>query len=566
MCSTTKLSVNVSDPGEEAGGRQPRERPLIVRQVSAVADVLGGASVNSPVVGAAPTAWPSALTEGGQFGPDALRSAALSALPTVTTAATVPLPPPLSNGAIGASNSGASESPDVGPISPSKRSRGGRRFLDTDDSPQVDAPAAADDSDGDESDRPSSPPKRRSFAREPASALPPPPVEESVVHVVDLFSPGMLRVPVFRIPSLLPLPVGSRGDGVVLAFAEARPALHDSGVIDLVMRRSTDRGVTWGAARVVVEGGMMGSANGATVGNPTAVYDSKTETVWLLLCSNHADDAEWMIHAREGKESRRVWITSSTDFGVTWAAPKEITSSVKRRNWTWYAVGPGAGIQLANGRLLIPANHAEDVHEPHCPYLAHARRSRMVAHCIYSDDHGKSWHIGGCATNHTNETQLAQLANGDVVLNSRDWSGAFLRVIQISTDNGNTWQAPRYDRTLIEPRPQGCQGSLLALPPASPAEPPVSRRGRWPQRNSPTASSTVADGTLLFCNPSSGAREMLTVRRSDNGGKTWTSMFLLEEGPSAYSCMGILSQGTIGVLYERADRISFATLPLDTLS
>lgn len=56
-----------------------------------------------------------------------------------------------------------------------------------------------------------------------------------------------------------------------------------------------------------------------------------------------------------------------------------------RRAWR----RPGLGVQLANGRLLIPANHAEDVHEPHCPYLWERKKSRMVAHCIYSDDHGK---------------------------------------------------------------------------------------------------------------------------------------------------------------------------------
>ena len=106
----------------------------------------------------------------------------------------------------------------------------------------------------------------------------------------------MLRVPVFRIPALLTLP-----NGVCLAFAEARPHLHDSGVIDLVMRRSTDHGRNWSGAKVILEGSMLGAARAATVGNPTAVYDAHTSTIWLLLCSNYKDDAEWMIHAREGR-------------------------------------------------------------------------------------------------------------------------------------------------------------------------------------------------------------------------------------------------------------------------
>ncbi|KAL3897195.1 MAG: hypothetical protein SGPRY_013102 [Prymnesium sp.] len=406
-------------------------------------------------------------------------------------------------------------------------------------------------------------------------------------RVVDVFCPGMLRTPVFRIPSVLPLPAGSGGHGIVLAFAEGRPGLHDAGRIDLVMRRSTDGGVTWAAPRAIVRGHMLSEHGGqATVGNPTAIFDATTGRVLLLLCSNHPDDAEWMIHAREGVDSRRVWLTSSDDFGETWARPKEITGSVKRKHWTWYAVGPGVGVQLTSGRLIAPANHAEaealellaqDVFEPERPYLPTINRSRMVAHCIYSDDHGETWCIGGLAARHTNETQLAQLGNGDVILNSRDWSGVFKRVVQLSKDFGSSWRSPRYDDELIEPRPQGCQGSLLALP-VVPSQEQVltqphegeqasARKRRWPLRSASTSAheAGIDLGTLLFCNPSSDKRERLTVRKSEDGGKTWSSSYLLEEGPSAYSCMGKLDADTVCVLYERADRISYAILPLSLL-
>ena len=115
-------------------------------------------------------------------------------------------------------------------------------------------PGGADDHESDEDERPGSPTKRQ--ARAPAfgqahalasgkaaaaasaakSSSEPPPR----TTVVDMFSPGMMRIPVFRIPALLTLP-----SGLCLAFAEARPHLHDSGVIDLVMRRSTDHGKHW---------------------------------------------------------------------------------------------------------------------------------------------------------------------------------------------------------------------------------------------------------------------------------------------------------------------------------
>jgi len=144
----------------------------------------------------------------------------------------------------------------------------------------------------------------------------------------------------------------------------------------------------------------------------------------------------------------RVWIASSSDEGLHWTVPAEITASVKLPGWTWYATGPGAGIQLTSGRLLIPSNHAEDVYEPNCPYLASTQRSRMVAHVIYSDDHGATWHIGGVAAKHTNECTISQLGDGRILLNARDWSGRFLRAVQLSSDDGASWQKHRYGHVL----------------------------------------------------------------------------------------------------------------------
>jgi sialidase-1 len=206
-------------------------------------------------------------------------------------------------------------------------------------------------------------------------------------------------------------------------------------------------------------------------------------------------------------------------------------------------------VQLASGRLIIPANHAEDVAEYHCPYLVDRRRSRMVAHCIYSDDHGKTWCLGGIARRHTNESTLGVLPSGELILNSRDWSGRFQRTIAHSTDDGKSWGPARYDPTLIEPEPQGCQGSMLIVPP-----PPASA-------STASAPPPPSDGIVLFCNPSSDRREMLTVRRSDDRGATWRCSFLLEEGAAAYSCLGLTHDGCLGVLYERGNVISFARIP-----
>ena len=174
----------------------------------------------------------------------------------------------------------------------------------------------------------------------------------------------MLRSPVFRIPALLALP-----DGSVLAFSEARPELHDAGIIDLVLRRSADNGRTWGPAQIIVDGAALGMARSATVGNPAPCYDASTDTIHLLLCSNHQHDAEWQIHAREGKDTRRVWVTSSKDGGLRAGRRRARSRAPSSPGWRASTRrGPAPASSLL-GRLLVPCNHAEDVAEPDHPYL-----------------------------------------------------------------------------------------------------------------------------------------------------------------------------------------------------
>ena len=51
------------------------------------------------------------------------------------------------------------------------------------------------------------------------------------------------------------------------------------------------------------------------------------------------------------------------------------------------------------------------------------------------------------------------------------------------------------------------------------------------------------------------------LRLSHDGGETWSMAFTLEEGASAYSCMGLSHDGCLSVLYERGGVISFARIP-----
>lgn len=325
----------------------------------------------------------------------------------------------------------------------------------------------------------------------PDAAIAPAPELEQA----DVFVGGVEGYGVYRIPSLIETP-----SGALLAFAEGRRNISDTGNIDLVMKRSTDGGATWSTLRVVVDEG------DDTAGNPCPVVDRATGTVVLVYDTNPAAKPD----------SRRVLVTKSRDDGVSWSTPVDVSAEAKPANWSWYAVGPGRGIQLASGRLVVPADHHD------------VSTNVSASHVIYSDD-GELWHVGGSLGPDTDEAQVAELDDGTLVVNARDLSAAHRRAIARSTDGGLTFSEVARDPTLRDPP---CQGSLLATP-----------------------------FGLLFSNPDSeiaAERVRLTVRLSTDGARTWTTSKVLREGPSAYSALAPLPDGRIGCLYESGEKYAFA--------
>ncbi len=335
---------------------------------------------------------------------------------------------------------------------------------------------------------------------------------------VDLFRAGEGGYHTYRIPALIVAP-----NGTLLAFCEGRRgSAGDSGDIDIVLRRSADLGRTWTPAQTIADVG------DDTIGNPTAVVERKAGTVFLLLTRNPGAITERQISSGQG--TRTVWIMRSADNGATWRAPVEITSQVKRPDWTWYATGPGNGIQTRTGRLVIPCDHNR------------RENNERHSHVIFSDDRGETWHIGGVAEDRTNESAVAELRDGTLLLNMRSYHGRNRRAVERSRDGGLTWLPLEFDEALIEPV---CQASLIA------AAPP----GR------------KTDGRLLFANPAATTRTRMTVRLSENGGRTWPASRLLHEGPSAYSSLAMLRRGIAGLLFENGDRgayerITFARFDL----
>jgi sialidase-1 len=351
-----------------------------------------------------------------------------------------------------------------------------------------------------------------------------PSVGANLVHppLTDVFVGGQDGYPAYRIPALITTQRGS-----LLAFAEGRATLRDHAENDLVMKRSTDGGKTWGALQLIDEDGTN------ALNNPTVVVVRETGRV-ILMYQRYLKGFD-EHKAKPGYDDPgvcRTFVTHSDDDGAKWSEPVEVTLQVKRATEvTSTATGPGVGIQIARGkhagRILMPFNQG--------PY------GKWKVYAAISDDCGKSWRFGETAAEgapgFANEVQFVELNDGSVMLNARNQGGGEkLRKIAISRNGGETWTETQHDRALIEPV---CQASVL----------------RHPNSGDPTRD------VFLFSNPASQtARTNGTIRLSRDEGKTWTAARILYPGNFAYSCLASLPDGAAGCLFERdgMKKISFA--------
>ncbi|MCL4851598.1 MAG: glycoside hydrolase [Bryobacteraceae bacterium] len=341
--------------------------------------------------------------------------------------------------------------------------------------------------------------RNRLLAAQDRSAVPP----QTGDHPAQtLFQSGEAGYFCFRIPAL-----AVTKSGAILAFVEARKeSLEDYGDIDLAYKRSLDNGKTWEPVKVLFNDGKR------AVNQPAPVLDRHTGNLWLVFC----------------KDNKQAFVTHTADDGDTWAAPREITSTAAEPTWKYVASGPGHGIQLKSGRLLIPCWGDTTPGE-----LAWRPKWGEVtfSFAMYSDDHGETWKHGRpMYENLTNECQAAELSDGRVYMTLRTRRGTVTRrAYAWSEDEGYSWSRIEIHKDLPDPH---CQGSILALPPLE------------------------GKDRLLFTNPNSElepVRDKLTVRMSEDGGRTWPHSRVLYKGLAAYSDLMIAPDGKILCFYEADD-------------
>ena len=313
----------------------------------------------------------------------------------------------------------------------------------------------------------------------------------------------------YRIPSLL---VTERG--TILAFAEARRTnCNDHGDVDLVVKRSTDAGRSWSGMQIIADDGSH------TMGNPCPVVERHTGTIWLPVC----------------RTNRAIMLMKSIDDGKTWSEPVDITPQATRAGWYWFGTGPGHGIQMRNGRLVIPC----------WADTTSILGQNQLSYIFYSDDAGDSWKTGTpLEANMSDECAVVELTDGSLYINARSRQGKKRRACAFSTNGGQTWSPVQFHRTLSEP---SCQGSLVRF----------------------TDRTRFELNRVLLSTPADvNSRSRMTVRVSYDECRSWPVSKLVYHGSSAYSDLAISADWHILMLYETDDysRLTLARFSIEWLT
>nr|WP_234311637.1 sialidase family protein [Streptomyces griseus] len=356
----------------------------------------------------------------------------------------------------------------------------------------------------------------------PAAAVP--------AAVTTPFKAGDAGYRCFRIPALVATP-----SGALLAFAEGRVATcSDIGHNDIVLRRSTDGGRSWGPLKVVV-----GGADEDAHGNPAPVVDTATGRISLLYATG-----PWSGTPSEPvRGPRNLRVVHSADDGVGWTEGAPLPH-LKPADRGWISTGPGHGIQLTGGphrgRLVVPGDFT-------------TTDGRAGGQLYVSDDGGLTWALGAqaaadrTASAFPAELSVAETTGGGVYVNARSSARCGTedhRMAATSADGGTTFDAPFSPVPGLDAPP--VSGSLLRLH---------------------AKESGAAQDRLLFSAPSRLGphtledRRELAIRSSYDEGRTWqTAGTVVTPGRSGYSDLAPLSSGAIGVLYESAGNIPHSDL------
>lgn len=257
--------------------------------------------------------------------------------------------------------------------------------------------------------------------------------------------------------------------------------------------------------------------------NPCPVYEKESKTLFLFFCCVLGKTTE---HCQifTGKNKARLCYVTSKDSGQTWSSSTDLTKRVighEIGNWATFAVGPGHGIQMKSGRLIIPAY----VYYIHCRCFPFCFPLCVTSHAFafYSDDCGTTWCFGERVSTESGECEMAEIVDqGSSVLYCNARSTKSHRVEALSESSGAAFDRPHFAQKLVEPC-HGCQGSVVSF--VAPEE----------KENCLTPNTKT---WLLYSHPTDRMKRRalgVYLNKSPFSGSGWSKPWIIHHGPSGYS-------------------------------
>ena len=325
-----------------------------------------------------------------------------------------------------------------------------------------------------------------------------------------VFAPGDYGSMYYRIPGVV-----TAKDGSLVAVTDARKYNQGDlpGDIDVTVRRSTDGGKTWSEPVIIAKG------QGEKKGYGDAALVQTTEENGLL-CIFAGANGLW---ASTPSDPIRTYYSKSTDNGVTWSEPVDITDQIygagcsdsERASWQASFCASGRGLLTSDGRIMFVA-----------AIRHYSYNSTLYNHVVYSDDNGATWHVSDVAMVAGDESKVVELNDGTILMSIRRQGGG-PRYFNTSNDNGETWNTHSEWPELVE---QGCNGDIV--------------------RYTSTLDGYDKDRILHTIVNDRSTRQNVTMFLSYDEGKTWPIKKSICKTGSAYSSIAILEDGTIGVYIE----------------
>lgn len=319
-----------------------------------------------------------------------------------------------------------------------------------------------------------------------------------------VIAPGDYGSVSYRIPAII-----TAADGSLVALTDNRK-LHSGDLaanIDVIAQRSTNGGATWSQPVTVAQG-----TSTATGFGDASLLKTKSGKLVALFAGYNG------FFQSTPSNPIRLFTSSSTDNGITWDAPKDITSQIYGQNssdpvrQTWYGIFPtsGQGLTMRDGRLMVVIPVRE------------TSSNTISDYAIYSDDEGLTWNVSQKAVTGGDEGKVVELDNGNILMNVRGTN----RIKSVSTDRGITW-SPQTTWTELSGNPTN--GDMIRY---------TSVKDRFNKSR------------LLHSIPTASTRKNVTMFLSYDEGETWQPQRVIAPNTSAYSSITILPDGTIGVYLE----------------